>query len=70
MTGVLTDLPSLSEEQNDLLTKVKGRVLREAEAFRIQVRKSLTQERVQALFDKERMCALGVAGGAIAGTIL
>jgi hypothetical protein len=70
MTGIMDDLPSLSDEQNDLLTKVKGRVLRETEGFRRQVRSTLTQESVKAFFDKERMCALGVAGGAIAGSLL
>lgn len=70
MTGMMEDIPSLSDEQSDLLTKVKARVLRETEGFRMQVRNSLTQESVKAFFDKERMCALGVAGGAIAGSLL
>jgi hypothetical protein len=70
MTGVMDDIPSLSEEQSNLLVKVKSRVLRETEGFRQQVRQSLTQESVKAFFDKERMCALGVAGGAIAGSLL
>lgn len=70
MTGVMEDIPSLSAQQSDLLAKVKGRVLLETEGFRRQVRKTLTPESVKAFFDQERMCALGVAGGAICGSIL
>jgi hypothetical protein len=70
MTGVLEDLPSLSEEQNDLVTKVKGSVLRQTEGFRLQVRRNLSQASIQSVFDKERMMAVGVASGAIAGAIL
>jgi hypothetical protein len=70
MTGFIDDLPSLSDEQNDLVSKVKGQVLHETEGFCRQVCQTLTQESVKAFFDKERMCALGVAGGAIAGLLL
>ena len=70
MTGLLDDLPSISEQQNDLILKVKGTVLQKTEDYRVQLRRNLSQKNVKAFFDKERMCALGLAGGAIAGSIL
>ena len=70
MTGLMDDIPSLSNEQNDILTKMKGRVLQQAENFRMKIRTSVTQEKIQDFFDQERMCALGVAGGVLAGAIL
>lgn len=66
----MDDIPSFSDEQNDLITKFKGRVLQETENFRVKIRESLSQERVQDFFDSERMCALGLAGGVVAGAVL
>jgi hypothetical protein len=70
MTGLMDDIPSFSAEQNDLITKFKGRVLQETENFRVRIRETLTQERVQAFFDNERMCAFGLAGGVVVGAVL
>ena len=70
MTGVLDDLPSLTNEQNDLLTVMKGRVLQSTEHFRVKIRESLTHDKIQEFFENERMCAFGVAGGVVAGAIL
>ena len=67
---MMDDLPSLSDEQNDMLTIMKGRVLQSTENFRLQIRESLTHDKIQEFFDKERMCAFGVAGGVVAGAIL
>jgi hypothetical protein len=66
----MDDIPSFSAEQNDLITKFKGRVLQETENFRLRIRETLTQERVQAFFDHERMCAFGLAGGVVVGAVL
>jgi ElaB/YqjD/DUF883 family membrane-anchored ribosome-binding protein len=70
MTGLMDDIPSLSAEQNDILTRLKGRALQQTENFRVHIRQSLTQEKVQDFFEQERMCALGVAGGVVVGAIL
>lgn len=66
----MDDLPSMSEEHNDLVKRVKGSVLRQTEGFRVQVRRNLKQESLQNFFNKERMTALGLAGGAITGALL
>lgn len=70
MTGVLDDLPALSEEQSDLISKAKKHVLRTTEDYRIEIRRALSQEGLQNFFDNERMAAVGFAGGAVAGAIL
>ena len=70
MTGVLDDLPGLSDEQEDMLTSIKGKVLRTTEDYRIQIRRSLSREGVQNFFENERPTALAFAGGAIAGAVL
>jgi hypothetical protein len=70
MTGIMDDLPSLTDEQNDMLTIMKGRVLQSTENFRVKIRESLTHDKIQDFFEKERMCAFGVAGGVVAGAIL
>jgi hypothetical protein len=70
MTGFMDDLPSLSDEQNDMITTMKGRVLQSTENFRVKIRSALTQDTIQEFFEKERMCALGVAGGVVVGAIL
>jgi hypothetical protein len=70
MTGLMENIPSLSEEQSDMLTIVKGRVLQTTENFRVKIRESLNQDAIQDFFDKERMCAFGIAGGVVAGAIL
>jgi hypothetical protein len=70
MTGILDDLPQLSQEQSDLIAKAKTSVLRTAEDFRVQMRRRLSQEGIQKFFDDEKMTALGLTGGAIAGALL
>jgi hypothetical protein len=70
MTGFMDDIPSLSDEQSDMISMIKGRVLQSTENFRVKIRSTLTQEKIQDFFDKERMCAMGVAGGVFAGAIL
>ena len=70
MTGLLDDLPALSEEQSDVIAKAKKHILRTTEDYRIQIRKTLSQEGLQNFFDNEKMAAIGLAGGAVAGAIL
>lgn len=66
----MDEIPRLSQEQSDFVNKVKGEALKQAENFRVQVRRTLNPENVQRFFDNERMGALGVASGALAGTLL
>lgn len=66
----MDDLPALTDEQNDMLTIMKGRVLQSTENFRLKIRESLTHDKIQDFFENERMCAFGVAGGVVAGAIL
>lgn len=40
-TGATDDIPKLSEEQSDLLQKVKNKALVHAESFRVQARRRL-----------------------------
>ena len=54
MTGIMDDIPSLSDEQNDMVTILKGRVLQSTENFRVKIRESLTHDKIQEFFDKER----------------
>lgn len=70
MTGLLDDLPKLSEGHNDMILKAKTAVLRTTEDYRIQIRRSLSQDGIKNLFENERMAALALAGGAVAGAIL
>jgi adenylate kinase len=70
MTGVLDELPGLSAEQNDIIAKTKSVVLRNTEDFRRHMRQTVNKENIQGFFDRERMMAIGVAGGAVAGAIL
>ena len=53
-----------------MIAKAKKHILRTAEDYRIQIRKTLSQEGLQTFFEKEKMAALGFAGGAVAGAIL
>ena len=72
MTGVLEDLPGLSDEQNDMITRAKNAVLRTTEDYRVQIRRTLSKETFQSFIDEpdERYVALAFAGGAVAGAIL
>jgi len=72
MTGVLEDLPGLSDEQNDMITRAKNAVLRTTEDYRVQIRRTLSKETFQSFIDDkdERYVALAFAGGAVAGAIL
>jgi hypothetical protein len=69
LTGIMDDIPALSDEQQDMITKVKGRVLATTNDFRISVRRRFSKEGVEDFFEKERMAALGLASGAFAGTL-
>lgn len=66
----MDDLPSLSEEQADFLKAVKGRVLRTTESFRVQVRRQLNPKAFQQWVDNDKLGALGLAGGALFGTVM
>ena len=70
MTGVLEDIPSLSDEQSDLVKAATNRILKTTEDFRMQVRRRVSPAGIQAFFESEKMCALGLTGGAVAGALL
>jgi len=70
LTGALENIPSLSDEQKDMVTMVKGKVLRTTEDFRVQVRRRLSKEGLESFFENEKMAALGLTGGAVLGTLL
>lgn len=69
-TGVLDQLPSLSEEQSDMFMKMKGTAMRQADNFRVQVRRRLNPNKIRAFAKKERMVAYGLASGAFVGVLL
>jgi hypothetical protein len=69
-TGVLEDIPSLSEEQNEMFLKIKGEAMRYAENFRVQVRRRLDPKRMRVVMEKERSATLGLASGAVLGFVL
>ena len=66
----MEEIPKLSHEQEDFINQVKGKVLQQAENFRVQVRRRLNPAFIQKAFEKERMGALGLASGALFGTLL
>jgi len=67
---VLDDIPKLSEEQTDMIESLKKNVCKRADTFRVQVRRRLGPNAIQYLFEKERIGALGLASGALIGTLL
>jgi hypothetical protein len=69
-TGVVEELPGLSKDQSDMLNNLKVTTIRHAEKFRVQVRRRLNPNNVQAFVDKERMAAIGLASGAFVGVLL
>jgi len=69
-TGVMDEIPRLSEEQSDFVNSMKGKVLQQAENFRVQVRRRLKPSAFQKWVENDRMGALGLAGGALVGTIM
>lgn len=69
-TGAVDEIKKMSREQQDFLHQVKGKALEQAENFRVQVRRRLNPTFVQDMFEKDRMGALGLASGALAGTLL
>jgi hypothetical protein len=66
----MEEMPRLSGEQTELVNGVKGKVLRAADDFRAKVRSRLNPGNLQEWFDKERMGALGLASGAMVGTLI
>ena len=70
MTGVLEDLPGLSDEQSDMVTRAKNAVLRTTEDYRVQIRRTLSKESLQNFVENEKTTALAFAGGAVAGALL
>ena len=69
-TGVMEDIPGLSDEQEDMLKVMKNNVVKKANGFRASVRRRLSPEAVQYVFDKELVGALGLASGAFVGSLL
>lgn len=69
-TGVLNDFPPLSKEQGEMIEDMKAHVLRRANTFRTQVRRRLGPKTIQQFFENERVGALGLASGALVGTLL
>jgi hypothetical protein len=66
-TGILDDLPPFSNEQTALFSNLKNKALRHTENLRVQIRRQLNPNSVQTFVDRERMGALGMAGGAVVG---
>jgi len=69
-TGVTDQIPKLSQEQSDFVQNIKVRALQQAENFRVQVRRRLDPAAFQRWVEKDKMGALGLAGGALFGSIL
>jgi len=69
-TGVINDIPSLSSEQKNFLINLKGQALKQANNFRVQVRRRLNPQAVHGWIDKDKMGALGLACGSFFGTVL
>ena len=69
-TGVMDDIPSLTNEQRNFLVNLKGQALKNVDAFRIEVRRRLNPQTVQSWIDKDKLGALGLASGAFVGTVL
>ena len=53
-----------------MLKVMKNNVVKKVEGFRVSVRRRLSPEAVQYIFDKERVGALGLASGALVGTLI
>jgi hypothetical protein len=70
MTGIMNDLPSLSEEQKDLFSMVKNRALRETNKYRFGIRNAFSRKSIQQFFDNEKPAAMGLVGGALAATFI
>lgn len=68
-TGVLDNVPALSEEQSDMLVTAKNTVMRRTKDFRTQVHRRLSRDSIGYLFEKEKIGALGFASGAFIGTM-
>jgi hypothetical protein len=70
MTGIMKDLPALTDEQLDVFTKVKNRALRETDKYRVGIRKAFTRENIQQFFDNEKQAAMGLVSGALVATFI
>lgn len=66
-TGVLEELPSLSEEQNVMYQGLRDIVIKRAEGFRVQVSRRLNSQTLQKFVADEQSVTYGAAGGAILG---
>lgn len=69
-TGVMDDIPPLSEAKADMILNVKRNLIKTTEDFRVQVRRRFNRESVRHLFEKEKVGALGLATGALLGTLM
>jgi hypothetical protein len=67
---VLDELPSLSGEQRNFMEQAQSELRKRTDAFRIEVRRRLNPQSVQAWIDQDRLGALGLAAGSFVGTIL
>jgi hypothetical protein len=72
LTGVLEDLdlPPWSDEQKDYFSRTKTNVLRTTEDYRCQIRRRFNKQGRQDFVAKERMTAMGLAGGILLGAVL
>jgi hypothetical protein len=66
-TGILEELPSLSEEQNDMCQSLKGTVMERAESVRVQFSRRLNPLTVKKFVADEKSATFGSAVGAILG---
>ena len=69
-TGLLKEIPDFSDDQVEVFSRVKNRVLRETDKYRIGIRKTLSKDSIQGFFEKERPTAFGLVSGALAATII
>jgi hypothetical protein len=63
----LEELPSLSEEQTDMMHALKATLLKRAEGFSLQVGRRLNSHTVKKFLAVEKSATFGAAGGAILG---
>lgn len=68
-TGVL-DYHDIMEDHHDALTKVKDTCMKQADYFRVSVRRRLNPSAIQAWVEQEKMAAMGLASGALVGLVL
>ena len=70
-TGIL-DVDDVVDDlgDNPMIARMAGSCKKTVNGFRVQVRRKLSPENIQAFVDTEKMAALGAASGTVVGILL